>query len=116
MEDIKRLGLPILLILISAFLVRLFSVYLPTIFTNTLATIFYASILFMFGITLHRNMRKRSNAVFRKVIAILGFVMLLFYQLNVFTVSFIDHMFAYLGIQGIFLSMLYIYFGYVFVD
>ena len=68
MDDVKRLGTPLLIIVLSAFLTKLVETWLKGGFVHTLLIIIMVASLFMFGVSLNR--KKRSNAVFRKVVAI----------------------------------------------
>lgn len=66
MEDVKRLGFPLLIIVLSAFLSRLLETYLHGSFVHTLMVILIVSALFLFGVSLNKSRKKRSNAVFKK--------------------------------------------------
>lgn len=89
MDDVKRLGTPLLIIIMVAS-------------------------LFMFGVSLNR--KKRSNAVFRKVVAIVIVLLLLFMQLGFLDLAVVNRWFAYLGMGSFYINMLYIFCGYLFID
>ena len=112
MDDIKRLGTPLLIIVLSAFLTKLVETWLKGSFIHTLLIIIMVASLFMFGVSLNR--KKRSNAVFRKVIVIV--LLLLFMQLGYLDLVMVSQWFAYLGIDTFYIHMLYIFCGYLFVD
>lgn len=114
MDDIKRLGTPLLIIVLSAFLTKLVETWLKGSFIHTLLIIIMVASLFMFGVSL--NWKKRSNAVFRKVIAIVIVLLLLFMQLGYLDLAMVSQWFAYLGIDTFYIHMLYIFCGYLFVD
>lgn len=114
MDDIKRLGTPLLIIILSAFLTKLVETWLNGSFIHTLLTLILVASLFMFGVSLNR--KKRSNAVFRKVIAIVVVLLLLFMQLGYLDLGIINRWFTFLGIDTFYIHMLYIFCGYLFVD
>ena len=107
MEDVKRLGFPLLIIVLSAFLSRLL---------ETLMVILIVSALFLFGVSLNKSRKKRSNAVFKKVVAILVVILMLFMQLGYFTLPIMQNVFTLIGIDAFYMNMLYIFCGYLFVD
>ena len=106
MDDVKRLGTPLLIIVLSAFLTKLVETWLKGGFVHTLLIIIMVASLFMFGVSLNR--KKRSNAVFRKVVAIVIVLLLLFMQLGYLDLAIVNRWFAYLG-MGSFTSICYIY-------
>ena len=84
MDDLKRLGFPILIIALSAFLTKLIETYLSGAYVYSLLIIVTVSALFMFGVSLNKSRKKRSNAVFPKVFAVVLVILLLFTQLGYF--------------------------------
>lgn len=116
MEDVKRLGYPILIICFSAFLNKLIEKYIEGNFTHTILVLVTVGFLFLFGISLNKSQKKKSNAVFRKVLAIVIAILLLSMQLGYFELPYISAWFAYLGMESFYINMLYIFCGYLFVD
>ena len=116
MDDVKRLGFPVLVIVVSAVLTKLIETYLTGAFVSTLLIIVTVSALFMFGVSLNRNRKKKSNAIFRKVFAVVVVVLLLFTQLGYFRIPYVSDWMAYLGMAAFYINMLYIFCGYLFVD
>lgn len=114
MKDFKRLGLPLLIIIASAIIVRFVNLYVVADFADNLVTIIIVVSLFLFGTTL--NIRKTSNAIMKKVIAIALLIVLMLMQMNIFTITFIKDFFDLFGIGSFFVNMIYIYCGYLFVD
>ena len=112
MDDVKRLGTPLLIIVLSAFLTKLVETWLKGGFVHTLLIIIMVASLF--GVSLNR--KKRSNAVFRKVVAIVIVLLLLFMQLGYLDLAIVNRWFAYLGMGSFYINMLYIFCGYLFVD
>ena len=110
MDDVKRLGTPLLIIVLSAFLTKLVETWLKGGFVHTLLIIIMVASLFMFGVSLNR--KKRSNAVYRKVVAIVIVLLLLGYL----DLAIVNRWFAYLGMGSFYINMLYIFCGYLFVD
>ncbi len=116
MQDIKRLGFPLLIIVLSAFLSRLIETYLKGSFVHTLMVILIVTALFFFGVSLNKGRKKRSNAVFKKVIAILVVILMFLMQLGYFTLPVMENVFHLIGIDAFYINMLYIFCGYLFVD
>lgn len=116
MSDTKRLSLPILIILISALLVKLIDRFVTFSFTPTLITLLIVSALFLFGMVLNKSSKRRNPAVFKKVVAILLVVLLMLMQMGYFTLPFLATTFDYFGVDSFFINMIYIYCGYLFAD
>lgn len=116
MEDVKRLGFPVAIICLAAFLTKIIESYLVGGFVHTLLVIFAVCALFLFGISLNKSRKKKSTAVFRKVLAIIIVILLLFMQLGYFEIPYISTAFQYIGIDTFYINMLYIFCGYLFVD
>lgn len=115
MNDTKRLGLPLAIILFGAFAIWFVDTYLVM---NTvlefLRTILIVACFFFFGYYL--NKKKKSNAVFKKVIAILLTILLTCMRYDMFAnIPFIGIILSAFGSEG-FSLMLYIYCGYLFAD
>ena len=108
MDDVKRLGFPVLVIVVSAVLTKLIETYLTGAFVSTL--------LIIVTVSLNRNRKKKSNAIFRKVFAVVVVVLLLFTQLGYFRIPYVSDWMAYLGMGAFYINMLYIFCGYLFVD
>ena len=114
MSETKRLGLPILVMAVSTLLFYLLDTYInPQISVPALVIMFDIS-LFIFGITL--NNKKKSHSVYRKVIALICAILLVFMQLGVVSLPFVETLKAFLTINPYLLSMLFVYFGFLFVD
>lgn len=115
MNDAKRLGLPLGIILFGAFAIWFIDSYLVmNEVLNFLRTLVIVVCYFFFGYYL--NKKKRSNAVFKKVIAILLTVLLTCMRYDLFAnVPFINMILHAFGNEG-FTIMLYIYCGYLFAD
>lgn len=114
MNDSKRLGMPILVMVVSTTLFYLIHTYLQSSITTTLLTIIFDVSLFIFGVTL--NGKRKSRSVYRKVIALVCTIILLFIQLGVVDMPFVTSLQSFLSINPYLLSMLYIYFGFLFMD
>lgn len=116
MDDVRRLGFPVLVIVLSAFLTKLFERYLTGSWVHTFLIIFTVASLFTFGVSLNKSRKKKSNAVFRKVLAIVLVILMLFMQLGYFELPYVSAWFAYLGMGSFYINMLYIFCGFLFVD
>ena len=117
MSDFRKLGVPFLIIFISALFTKLISTYLAAFLTSALFKIIIVIALCVFGASLNVYHRKRaSNSVWKKVIAILIIIFLLFMQLNLFTFSSVASLFNFFGIDAFYINMMYILCGYMIVD
>lgn len=116
MDDFKRLGLPLLIIALSALLTRIVNTYITGSFVYSLVIIISAFALFFFGYYLNRSYKKRSQKVITKVISILVVVLLLLMQLGMFTAPILADLIALLGGSSFYVHMIYIYCGYLFAD
>lgn len=116
MKDVKRFGLPLLIVIVGAFITQLLEQYATGMYGNTIRIVWNVAITFGFGVALHGSTKKASNAVFRKVIAIVLTILLLFMQLGYFTFPAMESLFKGLGLTSMFINMLYIFCGYMFVD
>lgn len=112
----KRLGFPLAIIFLSAFIIKLIDRYLVFPYTSMLVTILIVTALFLFGTSLNKSRKKRNPSVFKKVIAILVVVLLLLMQLGYFTIPFISDTFNFFGVDAFFINMIYIFCGYLFAD
>ncbi len=116
MDDLRRLGVPILVIIISAILSRIVQTYISGRFVATLLTIIMAVALFYFGYALNNRSHRRNPSLIKQIIAILLFVFLLFMQLGYFVAPFLSGILAFLGYQEFYVHMIYIFAGYLLKD
>lgn len=116
MEDVKRLGLPLLIVVVSACLTQWIQRFITGQVANTLMITIQAIALFIFGMALHGNLKKTSKAVYRKVIAIIIVFILFCMQMNYIAIPALHNLFTVLGLHSIYMHMLYVFCGYVFVD
>ena len=116
MDDLKRLGYPILIIFLSAFLIKLIDLYITGNFVSLLITIITVSALFLFGTSLNKSRKKRTQSVFKKVWAIIIVVFLVLMQLGLFSIDVVEDILFFFGVHSFFINMIYIFCGYLFVD
>ena len=116
MNDFRKLGIPFFLIFISALLTKLITTYLISDVTPTLLKVIIVIALCLFGATLNVSRGKCQGNVYKKLIAILIVIFLLFMQLNLFTFASITNIFDFFGVDTFYTNMLYIFCGYLFVD
>lgn len=116
MSDFRKLGIPFLIIFISALVTKLSSIYLSGILTSTIFKILIVIALCVFGASLNVSRKKRNYSVWKKVVSILMVIFLLFMQLGLFSFSSVAHLFSIFGIDAFYINMLYIFCGYMFVD
>lgn len=114
MSDFRKLGVPLLIIFISALITKLISIYLSGVLSDTLYKIIVVIALCVFGASL--NVKHRSKSVWKKVIAVLVIIFLLFMQLNLFTFATVAEVFDFFGVGAFYINMLYILCGYLLVD
>ncbi|MEG0737072.1 MAG: amino acid permease [Longicatena sp.] len=114
MNDSRRLGMPILVMVVFTTLFYLINTYLHSEITNTILTIIFDISLFMFGVTL--NGKKKSHSVYRKVLALVLTIILVFIQLGVVSMPFVATLQTFFSINPYLISMLFIYFGFLFMD
>lgn len=116
MDDFKRLGYPVLIIFLSAFIVKLINIYFYSNFTSMLLTIVTVSALFLFGTSLNKSRKRRNSAVLKKVLAIIIVLFLVLMQLGLFEVAIISEVLFFFGVNSFFINMIYIFCGFMFVD
>lgn len=116
MDDLKRLGYPVLIIFLSAFVVKMIDQYMVFKYSSMLITLLVAGALFLFGASLNKSRKKRNQSAFKKVLAILIVVLLMLMQLDYFRIPYIDKIFDLFGIGSFFINMIYIFCGYLFAD
>lgn len=114
MNDTRRLGMPVIVMVISTLIFYLIHNYMHSDIATTLMIIIFDIALFLFGATL--NGKKRSHSVYRKVIALVLSIILLFIQVGAVSLPFVETLKAFLAINPYLLSMLFIYFGFLFMD
>lgn len=115
MSDVRKLGIPFLLIFVSAFVAKLLTTYVVFENSATFLKVLIVTALCLFGATLNTS-KARHGSVWKKVIAILIVIFLLFMQLNLFTFSNVNQLFQFFGVDAFYVNMLYIFCGYLFVD
>lgn len=116
MSDFRKLGVPFLIIFLSALITKLISTYLAIFLTSALYKIMIVIALCTFGYFLNVSRRKRHDSVWKKVVAVLIVIFLLFMQLNLFTFSSVAALFNVFGIDAFYINMLYIFCGYMIAD
>lgn len=116
MKEVKRFGLPLVIVIAGAFIAQLIERYMTGMYITTILILWNVALSFGFGVALHGSANKASSAVFRKVIAIVLTILLLFMQLGYFTFPAMESLFMNLGLTKIYINMLYIFCGYMFVD
>lgn len=116
MSDFRKLGIPFLIIFVSALVTKLSSIYLSGFFTPTLFKVLVVVALCLFGASLNASRKKRSYTVWKKVVSILMVIFLLFMQLGLFSFASVAQIFSIFGVDAFYINMLYIFCGYMFVD
>lgn len=116
MKDMKRLGFPILIICVAAFLTKVIECYFLEDAVYQILSIMTVALLFMFGISLNKDRKKKNKSIIRKAVASLIVTLLMFMQLGNFELPYVSSWFVFLGIKSFYINMLYIFCGYLFVD
>ena len=116
MDDVKRLGYPVLIIFLSAFIVKLVNTYFYSNFTAMLLTIITVSALFLIGTSLNKSRKRRNPAVLKKVLAIIIVLFLVLMQLGLFEIAVVSEVLFFFGVNSFFINMIYIFCGFLFVD
>lgn len=114
MNDTRRLGMPILVMIVSTLIFYVINRYFVSDVASTLLILIFDVSLFLFGIAL--NNKKKSHSVYRKVIALVCGIVLVFIQLGAVSLPFVETLKAFFAINPYLVSMLFIYFGFLFVD
>lgn len=116
MDEIKRLGYPVLIIFLSALITRFLEMYLVMDYSAQIIKLIVVGSLFLFGTSLNKSRKRRTSSVFKKTIAILLTLLLLCMQFGLFHIPAFSHLLSYFGVDAFFINMLYIFSGYLFVD
>lgn len=115
MSDFRKLGIPFLVIFLSALIIKLLTIYISDMSTTVLQILTVISMC-LFGATLNISFRKRSKSVWKKVVAVLMILFLLFMELNLFTFTQITDIFNMFGLSSLYIHLLYVFCGYLLVD
>ena len=117
MDNIKRLGTPLLVLILAALITRLMNAYMHIPYQSMILLIIEVTSLFLFGMFLNKSHGRRNGSVFKKVFAIVFPVLFLFLQLGFFSFDWLEQ-FLYLigGTNAFYIKMMYIYCGYLFGD
>lgn len=116
MDDLKKIGFPILLIWLSAFSIKVLKTYFNTSLSNTIISLVMVITLFFFGFLLNKNRKRRSESVFKKVVSILVLILLYLMQYGYLNNMTFYNIFNIFGINEYFINMIYILCGYIFGD
>lgn len=117
MSDIKRLGTPLLVLIIAALITRLMNAYVNIPYQWMILLIVEVVSLFLFGMFLNKSHNKRNGSVFKKVFAIVFTILFLSLQLGFFSFPWLNQFLVLIGGSNVFyIKMMYIYCGYLFGD
>ena len=116
MDDLKKIGIPALFIWISAFLINVIKTYLSFSATDFLVSLGTVLSFFLFGALLNKNRKRKSKSVTKKVIAILLFLFIYMIHYGYIQQTIFDQILLIFGMKNVFIYMLYILCGYMFVD
>lgn len=115
MKDFKYIGIPFLIILISALLCKLTATYITGNVADVLITFIRVTALFSFGISLNKTNR-RNYRVWKVVFSVAVVIFLVLLELNMFALPILTDLIFFFGVSSFFINMLYILCGYMFVD
>ena len=111
-NGMKRLGIPLLVILSTAIIHEVITKFLSGDTVQLIVNLFLAIVLFCLGILFNEG--KAEKAVLRKIVAVVFATLLLCMQMGWLHIPVVTNMFNMLGITGLFYSFLYIYCGYLY--
>lgn len=111
----QRYGIPIAIMIGGGWLLRLIRYLFTGSTEHTLVIIATAILLFSFGMNLSQH-KKRNHTWIKKVLVSFLFLFLLLWDLGYFILPQIKAVMNFLAIEGVVISMLYIYCGWTFFD
>lgn len=113
---LKKYLLPLLIIILASTFLR----FIKDSGTNKniyfLMTLLNCLMCFLFGLSLRLGRKKRRQNLISKLMIGLVMIYLLIYQLDILSLPKTTSLFNYLGLTKLNLSLLYIYFGWLFFD
>lgn len=112
----RRYGLPLIILVLGGFLVRLETTFLSGSFENTIVIITRALVMFGFGISLDRGKRKRNESWLKKIFISFFLIFFIFWDLGYVVLPQLKCFFNFLGIEGFVLHCFYVYLGASFFD
>lgn len=115
MEVMKRLLRPLAVLLLAALAGAILETYVKLDFMDSFMIVWKAVFLFLFGMMLTAR-KRRSSAVFSKVIAIVVALVFLTVQLELLHVGWLANGLHFLGIEGIYYWLVYVLCGWLFME
>lgn len=115
MRDFKYILFPFLIILIGSFLNKLALTFTVGSLQTTLVILITVGTLFSFGMSLNKSTR-RAYSVWKIVLSVVLTVFLVLFELGYFNLPILVDIIYFFGVNSIFIKMMYILCGYMFVD
>ena len=115
MKDLRYIGYPLFIILISALLCKLVDVYISGNVHDWLLIFIRITALFTFGMSLNKASRRRYT-VWKVVFSVVITLFLLLLELGLFSLPILTDIIFFFAVPSSFINMMYILCGYMFVD
>ena len=112
----RRYVLPLVILILGGFLVRLEVTFLSGNIEHVLVTLTRALVMFGFGISLYQHRRKRNESWLKKIFISFFLIFFIFWEMGYVVLPQLKSFFNFLGIEGFVLYCFYIYLGYSFFD
>ena len=112
----RRYGLPLIILILGGFLVRLEATYLIGSLQTTLVICTRALVMFGFGISLYQHRRRRNESWLKKIFISFFLIFFIFWEMGYVVLPQLKAFFDFLGIYGFVLYCFYVYLGYSFFD
>ena len=112
----RRYGLPLILLLLGGFLVRLEASFLTRDLKTTAVILTRALVMFGFGISLYHARKRRNESWLKKIFISFLLLFFIFWEMGAVVFPQLKAFFDFLGIEGFVLFCFYVYLGYSFFD
>ncbi|MPM46294.1 hypothetical protein SDC9_92992 [bioreactor metagenome] len=107
----NKYGLPLLIVIIGGWLIRLLNQYLNN---GVILTVIIALLLFAFGISIQP--KRRYKTWLKKLLIAFIFIYLILFDLGYFRFRFLVQVFDWLAIEQLEFNLLYLFLGWLFFD
>ena len=112
----RRYGVPLIIILLGGFLVRLEYTIFSGNLESTLVILTRSLTMFGFGISLYHFKKRRNESWLKKIFISFFLLFFIFWEMGYVVLPQLKSFFNMLGIEGFVLYCFYVYLGYSFFD
>lgn len=112
----RRYMLPLMILILGGFLVRLEYTFLSGSFETTIVILTRALVMFAFGISLYQHKRRKNESWLKKIFISFFLIFFIFWEMGYVVLPQLKSFFNFLGIEGFVLYCFYVYLGYSFFD